>query len=233
MKISTTGYLIIEGNRAEFANLKMQKGTLIRNALSVSQGSEFSGGTVIINVLSERAATGNTSEDNADGYPFGRSVSGSTGTFNFTFSGSKVYLFGHYSTTANGSYDSKLDQTATALTDGNPVKPMVERYRSGGVYTDTDLPCPELLRRSGLRTGSTCTGTAIRLPLRRMGSPPNTARLPETGAIPLTRPEAFPIRETSGCQRKAQRRSEVTLLEQQIRQMKRLLHLQKAPLPPI
>lgn len=59
------------------------------------------------------------------------------------------------------------------------------------------------------------------------------ARLPETGAIPLTRPEAFPIRETSGCQSKAQRRSEVTLLEQQIRQMKRLLHLQKAPLPPI
>lgn len=102
MKISTTGYLIIEGNRAEFANLKMQKGTLICNALSVSQGSEFSGGTVITNVLSERAATGNTSEDNADGYPFGRSVSGSTGTFNFTFSGSKVYLFGHYSTTANG-----------------------------------------------------------------------------------------------------------------------------------
>ena len=89
MKISTTGYLIIEGNRAELANLKMQKGTLICNALSVSQGSEFSGGTV----LSERAATGNTSEDNADGYPFGRSVSGSTGTFNFTFSGSKVYLF--------------------------------------------------------------------------------------------------------------------------------------------
>lgn len=83
MKISTTGYLIIEGNRAELANLKMQKETLICNALSVSQGSEFSGGTV----LSERAATGNTSEDNADGYPFGRSVSGSTGTFNFTFSG--------------------------------------------------------------------------------------------------------------------------------------------------
>lgn len=155
MKISTTGYLIIEGNRAEFANLKMQKGTLICNALSVSLGSEFSGGTVITNVLSERAATGNTSEDNADGYPFGRSVSGSTGTFNFTFSGSKVYLFGHYSTTANGSYDSKLDQTATALTDGNPVKPMVEQYRSGGVYMDTGLPCPELLRRSGLRTGST------------------------------------------------------------------------------
>ena len=25
MKISTIGYLIIEGNRAEFANLKMQK----------------------------------------------------------------------------------------------------------------------------------------------------------------------------------------------------------------
>lgn len=74
MKISTTGYLIIEGNRAEFANLKMQKGTLICNALSVSLGSEFSGGTVITNVLSERAATGNTSEDNADGYPLGRTA---------------------------------------------------------------------------------------------------------------------------------------------------------------
>ena len=137
--IDTTGYLIIEGNRAEFANLKMRKGTLICNTLSVSQGSEFSGGTVITNVLSERASTDNTSESNADGYPFGRSVSGSSGTFNFIFSGSKVYLFGHYSTTANGSYDSKLDLTATALTEGNPIKSVVEQYRNGGVYTDAEL----------------------------------------------------------------------------------------------
>ena len=75
--------------------MMMRKGTLICNELMVSQSSSFTGGTVVTNVLAERADTGNGLETNADGYPFGRTVSNASGTFAFTFSGSKIYLLGH------------------------------------------------------------------------------------------------------------------------------------------
>lgn len=139
--INTTGYVIVKGNRVEFAPMNMQNGTLICNALMVSQASTFSGGTVITNILSEKAETGNSNstETNADGYPFGRTVSSNSGTHDYAFTGSKVYLFGHYSTTENGNYDAKWDQSTTTMANDNPIKTIAEQYLSGKSYTDEEL----------------------------------------------------------------------------------------------
>ena len=137
--INIDGSIIVKGNRCTFSELEMDKGTLICNALMISPNSVFKGGTVITNVLSERTTTGNSSETNADGYPFGRVPNSQSGTYNFDFSGSNVYLFGHYSTTPNGSYDPILDQSAKAVDKDNPLNPIAERYLEGGEYTADEL----------------------------------------------------------------------------------------------
>ena len=135
--VNSSGYLIVKGNRCEFANFNIKKGTIIANDVSVGYQGEMSGGTIITNHLMNYG-TNNPEKNRRDGnynytpataqqtvpfYTFSNPYSGIT---SYTFSGGEMYLFGAYKKNGN-----LYNLSVNATDSDNPVAGILEPLLDG------------------------------------------------------------------------------------------------------
>jgi len=129
---SSSGYLIVKGNRYDATSSIISNTKVICNALAVGKSFGATNSTIITNQIINNPEKGwkvengeyvytNGSEPtnrNNEDYPFLTYPVASEGNTSYSFdSGNDIYLFGHYKTV-----DGKYDTNMKATDDDNPVK---------------------------------------------------------------------------------------------------------------
>ncbi len=150
--VNTTGYLIVKGEVFYAGGLTLQQGTVIANAITTSNKLNITGGTLITNIISNRAGNAsNSSGDysyvsyrstsgfvpaagvaNGDYDVFYHSTNGTADTYTYQIENAEVYLLGYYNVNEN----KRLDTSVTAMTEGNPLKAIIEEFETTGSVSE-------------------------------------------------------------------------------------------------
>ncbi len=134
-ELSNNGYLIVKGIGIVGTNLKVSgtNTTVISNLITSNRGGTFSNGVIVTNHLANPPVRntglsngfqviGPYTSSSSSSYPFYSIANTQTTTSTYTFSGSKVYLFGYHKGTSN-----VYDVTSSLKDDpNNPVKAILD-----------------------------------------------------------------------------------------------------------
>ncbi len=139
--MTSDGYLIVKGNRADMSSTTINNTNVICNALTIGKSFGTNNATIITNQIMNKPEKGfnikngeivyehtsylSPTSDNNDNYPFITYSQVSEGNVEYKFN-SNIYLFGYYKTIDKDN-NKYYDTSVKAIDTGNPIKKYIEK----------------------------------------------------------------------------------------------------------